>query len=317
MTYREIAEILLRTIGITSLDPAENRDVNLQHGLDTDRDIADVAACITGAIQELYTLCPSSLLERQVGGVLRAPASVTLTATQYSNTISALTTYGAWMLGCTIRIEGDNLDNRIISSTELLRPYTGTGGSVTATVYADCMPMSATYAAVIAPVTLLGRKKLHVANSQEEFLNLHQQDPRHLYETGSSSIYNKCIGEPCVAMADFEASTTAQPSLYVRFNPMPGEVYAVTCTARLAPPTVTSANIWTEGSPTVDPGVSIYLPLPEGVLLPFCLQRWTGHSSFSPSGQQLAEINRQYQIAKQVMQKRPAQYADNRAIHLP
>lgn len=326
MTYRSIADFIFRHSGLTSLDPLVDVDVNLVRRLES-RDIPDAVICINGALEESYSLAPISLTGRPVGGVLRPAPAVTLTATQYSATISALTTYASWMLGCTIRITGDELDNQIISSTELLRPYVGSSAAgITATVFADCIPVDPKYMAVIEPVSILGRVPVRLVGSEEEF---------YAYAYGgygrrsgnfidgvryggwgyNDTLANKTTGQPRLARAEWMALGTAQPSLFLRFNPMPDRVYSVTFTGQLAPPVITAADIWTSGTPTVDPGTIVTLPFPSSVLTAFCLKRWTANPTYSPrGGDQIAEIERQFEDAKRAMLCRPAQYAEQFAI---
>ncbi len=320
MNYRAIAEELLARIGVVNLDPADDLNTNVANGrgLNVDRDLPAVVTCINGGLQEAYTLCPSNLIERQVGDVLRPAEGVTLTVTQYSPVISSLTTFASWMLGCSIRMEGDEIDNRIVSQTELARPYLGTSGSgKAATVYADCIAVPSTYCAVVAPVEISTRRgPLRMCSTREEFIlwnNPHVTNRQGWILYGGYPLHNKTIGEPVASLADWESlGGTTQPKLYLRFNPMPDRVYSITYTARLAPPTITLADIWASGTPTVDPGVPVTLPLPEGILLSICLQRWSSNPSFQAEGSQLQEIARQYKEAKAMMLKRPAQYAASR-----
>lgn len=308
MTYRTIADRLLRYIGIQSLATAANANALNQRGLE-DQDIPDVVTCLQGSLEEIFTLMPSGLVEREVGGVLRPGASVTVSVTNYSAACT-LSGYATWMLGCTIRIPGDDLDNRLISSTQLLRPFMGSTGSVGATVYGDCIPVAATYCQVIEPVKIPCRPKLQMMGSREEF-NIYTDFPRH----GVYGLANKSIGEPRAWLADFESLGSAQASLYLRVNPMPGLVYALTFVGRIAPPTITAANIYNSGTPDTDPGVSSFLPNASSTLLAFALQRWTAHPSFSADSQQLQEIARQYKVAKELIEKRTAQVGRQRAIY--
>lgn len=317
ITLRGHAAILLRYIGVTDFDPASNLNELNQRGLNS-QDIADVTACLNGAVQEAYTLAPADEIQRQVGGAIRPPASITLSVTQYA-TACTITGYLDWMLGCTVRISGDDNDNRIVSSTELMRPFMGsTAGSASATVYADCLTIPAAYEAIIEPVRLSGFCPLVILKDRESFEHFnaspvytgsHQRSP-----VSYQTVNNKCIAQPVAVLAEREALGTVAPTLYLRLNPMPGTAYGISYTARLAPPVITQANIWTADDPSTDPGVSAYLPNVEAVLLPFALQRWTAHPSFSAEGAQLSEIKRQYDEAKTLMRKREPIFARTRAI---
>lgn len=317
MTYRQISAVLARYIGILSFDPAANANSNNRRGLG-DQDIADLVACINGAQEEVYSLAPSYWTERETGGALRPSTTITGSFTQYG-TACVLSGHSAWMTGCTVRIGTDAEDNRLVSATELARPYMGsTGSGVTVTVFADCLTLPATYNQVIEPVRLTGLAPLKVLFSREEFDRWcldRSTSPRDL--NANYQVSNRQVGEPRVVLVEQVSLGSAAPAIYLRFNPMPAQAYGVTFTAKLAPPVVVAANIWTEATPTVDPGVSPYFPDAESILLPFCLQRWTAHPSFSADGQQLTEISRQYKTAREtLLRKRGPVVARQQATYL-
>lgn len=314
MTYRSICNRLLRYWGVTTLIPASNANVLNVQGLN-EQDIPDAVSYIQGAVEEAFGLMPASMQQRRQGAALRAPTAVTMAVTQYS-TACTVSGWASWMAGCTVRLAGDGLDNRFISSVELLRPFMGTTGTVNATVYADCIAIPATFSGVIEPVSLDTRPRLTVAGSLEEFDRWTYSGPRSPLDIPQTGylLANKSIGEPIAVFADFEALGTAQPQLYLRFSPMPGKAYSVTYTGKLAPPTITEANIWDENSPDTDPNVSSFLPNPSSTLLAFALQRATAHPNFSASGEQVTEIARQYKEAIRLLSARPPIVARTRAV---
>ena len=168
-TCQPVGLRLLRDFGVISLDTASpaNQVNPIEAG-----DLDDVAGVMTAGLQDIFDLGPSEIREKPGGAYLQAPTSVTLTVTQGSTTISSLTTYASWMLGCSIRIAGDDQDNELQSSTKIAVPYTGTSGSVTATVYGDCIQLDDTVGRVIAPVTLPNQAPLIPAGTRAEFMRL-------------------------------------------------------------------------------------------------------------------------------------------------
>jgi hypothetical protein len=91
---------------------------------------------INSGIQRLYALTPDNEKITAVSIALAAPATVTLTVTNGS---AEFGNYAATLddLYCTIRIDGDAIDNQIVSDTALLHPYSGPTGTVQATIYHD------------------------------------------------------------------------------------------------------------------------------------------------------------------------------------
>lgn len=311
MTLRDIANVLARYLGIDSFDPAENLAQNLQRGF-READVRDITTCIQGALQEVYTAAPSWQVERQVSGALRAPANITISVTEYS-TACTITGFQSWMAGCTVGIDGDAVYNQLLSATELVRPYMSSTGSRTATVWCDSLAVPAAYCQVLSPIQFPNRNPLPVVNDRQSFMyyndapvwsNANGYGYGHAGVVYYDSLSNKTVSEPCVAMCEFETLPGTAPALYLRVNPMPGQAYVVTYTAKLAPPVVTQDDIWDADSPNTDPAVQTFLANAEAVLLPYCLQRFTANPYFSAQGDQLREIARQFQTALKMMERR-------------
>ncbi len=79
--------------------------------------------------------------------VIRPPATVSVTCTQYSKAVTFTAGYvSSWMPGCAILIDGDSTLNRIEdeaspSAPALAEPYMGASGTYSATVYNDWIMM--------------------------------------------------------------------------------------------------------------------------------------------------------------------------------
>ena len=134
MTARDIANILLRYIGIYSMDP--NATLNALNQLAmSSSDLDDVLKCINGGLQEVYTESTLDEVGQRVSSPLYAPVGLSVTTystpTAFSNQITISSGWYAWMLGCSINIDGDQRDNQFVSGGGILQSSLGsiTGGS--------------------------------------------------------------------------------------------------------------------------------------------------------------------------------------------
>lgn len=297
MTAQDIALRLLKLIGVTSLDPAANLSTALNRGLEAG-DLDEAAEAITSAIQEIFALGPVALSEQPFEGLLRAPAAVSLSVEQYSTTISALFGFDAdWMPGCTVRLDGDPLDNELVSASALRRPYTGATGEVTGTVYGDAIQLPEWVKNVMEPVRIPRVWALRSATTQEEFRGV--MSPHQYGNDNRGAAYytdhNKSIGEPAVFWLESRYDTAASAlKLFLRVNPMPGEVYPISCRAKRKPPVITAANI---GSHLSEPLTVIPTDWHESILVPIAKHRFTAHPAFNNEPARAA-IAEQYRVAK-------------------
>lgn len=245
-----VQDVILRILyfkGITQFTPqpagSELEDCN-------NSDLDDALFALNGAMQEIHAAQPLVNMEESTGGYLHGPTAVTLTATAGSQVISALTTYAAWMLGCTIRVQGDDQDNEIVSATRLARPFVGNSGAgLSAVVYGDCLTLPSNYSRAIAPVCLPNQLPLPICDSMDEFLRLAGWpavvglDGR---ATSTPFFYfiRKSIARPLVVLAQgaYDATLSSIPRR-LRFAPMPDQAYPVGFRAALTAPRYTRADV--------------------------------------------------------------------------
>ena len=295
---------MLRDLGVTSLDPAQNQNNRNGRGIG-DTDLLAVCQAINGALGEIFNEGPACLSERPDGGVLRPETALTLTATQFEKEISSVATWADWMVGCTIRIEGDPLDNRILSSGRLAHPYMGeTGSGKTAQVYGDCIPLAPEVSHLIEPVVIPGFIQLEMKATLAEFNVFSAASPVKTPRTVSSvtsSVRNKFTAQPCVGFVD----TIYDPGLarlqrFLRVSPMPARSYPVDFMVKLAPPTVSPNDISAEGDTAVDPDVLLSLDQIESILAPIARLRLSSDGLFGClEGRE--EIARQAKIAYRII----------------
>lgn len=305
MTPFTIAKnFMLPYIGVLSFDPAVNQATAGKRQAEA-FDIEFCAACMTGGGEELFNDGPSAISETQYGDQLYPPTSVTLNVTQFSKTISGLTPSQAWMIGCTINITGDGTFNELMSATTLLRPYAGSSGSVSGTVYGDSIPLPSNIKEVMDPVKLPTLAPLMGTTSREEYLaygNPHRYGNRRT--TGSRIFYtltNKSVGQPAIWFAENAIDiSVAQTVKYLRFNPMPNQAYSASMRVKLKAPVFTAADIYAGTDYNVDPNKAIPMDNHASIFLPMCMQRFMAHPSFN-NKMAAQEIARQYAEARRML----------------
>lgn len=247
ITVQQAALHLLPYIGTTSLTP---QPVGSMLENVTNGDLDAVAVALTQALQEIHQMQPLANMEKSTGAYLYAPTSVTLTATLGSKTISALTTYAAWMLGCTIRISGDDQDNEIASSTELARPYMGaTGSSKTAVVYCDALTLDANHQRAIGPIFFPNQPPIEIVDTLDDFIRLAGYPGitglnGRAYSWPYFYYTRKSTGRPCVAVGvgAYDSSLAHVPRR-LKFAPMPEQAYPVGYRVAVNAPRFTRADI--------------------------------------------------------------------------
>ncbi|MFT4175014.1 MAG: hypothetical protein QM627_00015 [Luteolibacter sp.] len=91
---------------------------------------------MNAGFQRYHALSPDNTKITTGALFLPGPKTVTLEVEQGSPVFSG---YAAALedLYCTVRVDGDGIDNQMVSDTELLHPYAGPSGTVNATIYGD------------------------------------------------------------------------------------------------------------------------------------------------------------------------------------
>lgn len=108
-----------------------------------------VQDCINAALQKLHDYAPDHSKAIPISLSLAAPTNISIGVSEGMNTFTgySITSDDQY---CTIRIDGDGVDNQVIADGTLLYPYAGTTGTVTATIYHDAIALDETYAAIIS-----------------------------------------------------------------------------------------------------------------------------------------------------------------------
>lgn len=312
---------ILRDWGIRSLDPLDNQSNTNGRPIGTG-DLETAIGYLNGALEEAYNDGPASISQRPVGGVLRPQTAVTLHPVQYDTEIAdAITGWQDWMIGCTIRIDGDAFDNELISANELARPYMGTGAAGTAAiVFGDCIPLPFGASHIISPVKLVGSSDLTLVGTRREFEGLTWYGdvwrlPGFCVSTAPSPTYNKQIGTPRWGLADTLAVQTGEGvPKYLRVVPLPAQAWSVKFTATMTPPSITADDV-DDGDHTTDPGVNLPVDWAASVIVPIARQRASSDPLFTNLDGR-GEILRQFSIARAILKgERPGILAQEGQYH--
>lgn len=301
LTARQLVMLLLRPVGVTQI--SAQPEGSLQNSYDPS-DGQEAVACVNGALQELYALAPRWFSHRPLSLAVNAPQTVTFTAAQGSATISNASPAGAFVRGCTLaNASGDPIENEVVGSTLLLRPFQGPSGTVTATIYGDCLPLDATVAKVNPPVILEGYRELMPAATYRDLLDMDYRYRATFGNYGTSVAVTtraqpRTVAQPLGYYVDtFFDPATGTMAFALRFVPMPDGAYIVRFEARLAPRVISVNDV---GSDSTDPGTTFGLPngWDESILLAIARQRWTGSTLFKNAAA-VPEIQRAYNLAVQ------------------
>lgn len=232
MTAQEVVLDLLRYIGVTGFTAVENDQALNRPGVDTD-DVNKALAAVNGGLSLIQEHGPQSMKFGERAAYYGSPTSIQISAVAtQGQSATATATPPAWMLGCSILLDGDSDLNRVMDITgnvfSFLRGYRGsTGMPIGATVYFDCALLSDEIAAVLAPVAGSPNLELRPARSLEEFnrftlRNLGQGNA--VVETP-----NRQPGVPALYLVERRRGG----DLFLRVTPMPGSPFNATFQAKL------------------------------------------------------------------------------------
>tara|TARA_B110000495_G_scaffold203492_1_gene227483 strand:- start:20048 stop:20983 length:936 start_codon:yes stop_codon:yes gene_type:complete len=232
---------------------------------------AHVLAAMNAALQEIFGLDKPWVRKDERGVVLNAPASIDIQVTNGST--AAVITVGdwqAWFAGCSVVIAGAAVDNQIrndsYAAIVLKYPYTGTTGTVTATVYQDSVSVAIDAMQIHEPVRV-NKGQIHPMNNAHavtyggstEDYGFHRNTTRsnrsikRVYET---------LGTPKWYSVDtWSPSATEAPAIRLRLFPAPSELGFLDYQATITPPRLTDLTS-TDDIPVPHLFVeSIFLPI--------------------------------------------------------
>jgi len=258
------------------------RDFNTKSFTELDADARlEILDAINGGLQLLHSLAsPDSKIT--TGSIyIAAPEIVSIGVTQGSAEITGYE-FTEDQLYCTIRLDGDGIDNQIVGEDELLHPYAGTTGTVSATIYHDATTVPEPYDEMV------GNPRI-VETGRELLPFIPALDPRLRRKTGEPRFY-------CVE-SNARNQNPPAPSV-IRTDSLPSSAYRLSAKFTLAPGMVSFADLLTSDSSTLplrDEHVETYL-------LPVCRKilatsdRWKNADSRSAVKDAGEDAARRYEL---------------------
>jgi hypothetical protein len=234
---------------------ARDLDANGFTALDADARL-EILDAINGGLQTIHALAPHESKTTVASLYLAPPAALTLGVTQGSAAITGHE-FTADQLYCTIRLDGDGIDNQVISQTELLHPYAGPTGTVSATVHADAVIVPEPYDELVGnPWILETRRELQSIAPGALQMGYWGDHAR-----------QRDIGEPRFYHLEPNARNQNPPApSVIRFDTLPETSYRMQARFTIAPARVAFADLLSPESSEL-PMRSEYI---EAYLLPVC-----------------------------------------------
>lgn len=208
---------------------------------------------INGGLQRLHDLAPPHSKVASGSVALGAPLPVTLELTQGSSEFTG-DILGDDDLYCTIRIEGDPVDNQVVGDGFLLHPYAGETGSRNAIIYHDAALIPEPYSEIISRPRILETRRLLDHDSNR---NNWQQ-------------WDRCVTEPTKYWVEENAVNRNSPAPSIlRVDSLPDRAYRLEMNVLIAPERVTFEDLLTatRNIPLREENIESYLlPIARGRL---------------------------------------------------
>lgn len=212
----------------------------------------EILDAINGGLQKLHAIASHESKITTASIYLAAPSIVSLGLTNGSATVTGHT-FTPDDLYRTIRIDGDPVDNQIVSESELLHPYAGITGTVSATIYSDAATVPEPYDELVGNPFIL---------------ELHRELVPH--QPVIDPFAPRRIGEPEFYHVEANARNQNPPApSVIRFNSLPTIAYRLSAKFTLAPSRVSFSDLLAPGAdiPLRDEHIELYLlPVSRGIL---------------------------------------------------
>ena len=248
--------------------------------LDSDARL-EILDAINGGLQKIHAVSSPDSKITTASIFLAAPVTVSILATNGSADIVGYD-FTADQLYCTIRVDGDGIDNQVIAQNELLHPYTGTTGTVSAVIYSDAAAVPEPYDEMVGKPRVM-----ETGRRLEPFL-----PPDDYY-------YDRRTGEPRFFHVEPNARNQNPPApSVIRVDALPESAYRLTAKFTLAPARVLFTDLLTSTSselPIREEHVESYLlPICRGILA--TSDRWKNKDSAGTVSKQGEDALASYEI---------------------
>jgi hypothetical protein len=204
-----------------------------------------------GSLQKLHAIAPLDSKTTMGSIPLEAPVTATIGVTTGSAEVTG-DPFTIDQFYRTIRIGGDAIDNQIVGPTNLLHPYAGATGTITATIYCDGVAIFEPYDELIGDPLIL--------ETGTRLTHLQRQWGCMSKPTGRPDFYH--------VEANARNQNSAAPSV-IRFDRLPDRSYRLEAKFTLAPARMAFADLLAPGAdiPLRSEYVEVYLlPIARGIL---------------------------------------------------
>lgn len=206
-----------------------------------------VGGALNAALQHLFAKSGPWVRKDERGALLNPPTEITVTVTHGSASATISTGWFAWMEGCSIIIDGHDVENQIRkaigSGTHTLTlkiPYGGTSGDQTATVYQDSITIGDDVLEVNDPVKANGLQLSGMVSGGGPSQRIEVNDYGAAgFMTNPSQIAVTSTGNPLFySVVTWTKDATTRDGLRMAISPAPASSGTLTYDVLLLPPEV-------------------------------------------------------------------------------
>lgn len=220
------------------------RDLDVTSYLETPVDVRqEMLDAINGGLQKLHALAPAESKITTGSIPLAAPETISIGVTNGSTEITGYD-FEEGQYFRTIRIDGDGIDNQVMGTNELLHPYGGETGTVSAIVYGDAVSIVEPYDELVGDPRVL------------------ETDTRLVHFKREWCRQEKPVGRPCFYHVEANArnQNPTAPAV-LRVDHLPDQLYRLEGKFTLAPARIGFADLLAPGAdiPLRDELVEVYL----------------------------------------------------------
>jgi hypothetical protein len=218
------------------------------------------------ALQEIFANVHRNKVSLQV----RAPTAVTIGQVTNGSTAITFSGFADWMLGCTVVISGDGLQNQFEldgATCSLNAPYQGTTASnVSAVVYQDALNTTTEVKAVYPPSLLNNQYFVDMLDSRSAMVG------QSALLRDNYSLPVKPVRRPQSSILEDSLPYMVTPTTRISFDSLPDTSYIYSFEAELAAPRITT---WADTRTYFMPGNE-----DESILFPWALFKFMSWPQF-------------------------------------
>lgn len=245
-----------------------------------------ITDCVNASLQRFHDLAPDHSKVTSISLLLGAPRVVTIGVTKNSVQFTGYVATDTDMY-CTIRVNGDSIDNQIVGNDTLLMPYAGETGTVQATIYGDAVALPQEYSSIASnPIYADTRQEMSQGN----------------FSSKNRLLYQMAVGEPMRWMIEPNGQHGDFRAVF-RTDTLPHRDIRLVATARMAPPRIAFIDTMTTDTlvPIRSEHIEAYLiPAIRGMLAETTLWKSADTRSIAATRGEEAMMRYELMIPKQL-----------------